>query len=284
MTPRFRMIGGGAALLVVGGAVLAMTSAARFEHNVAVDAEIMWSVPHGAAAMKPNCYETVPPPVRRYLEQTICERAPLIRRVILHQTGMFRPSFEGAWLPIKADQYFNADPPGFVWFGRVRMAPGLWIDAHDQSVQGTGRMVVRAESIWALADSTGPGLDESALARLLGELVWLPTTLIDSRYVQWTPVDDRHADATLTVGRTQATGRFEFDDHGFPRRFTASRYRDVNGTQVLTPFEGELADYQTANGMSVPHRVVGSWIINGKTMPYVKLEIVRFDFNPQDPP
>jgi hypothetical protein len=36
-----------------------------------------------------------------------------------------------------------------------------------------------------LANSTGPQLDRGALLRLLGEMTWFPTALVDSRYVRW---------------------------------------------------------------------------------------------------
>jgi hypothetical protein len=38
-----------------------------------------------------------------------------------------------------------------------------------------------------------------ALMRLLAEMTWFPTALLDERYVTWAPVDDAQARATLRV-------------------------------------------------------------------------------------
>ncbi len=40
--------------------------------------------------------------------------------------GSFRTSLDGKWLPIRGEQWLTADPPGFVWHGRVALLPSLW--------------------------------------------------------------------------------------------------------------------------------------------------------------
>lgn len=56
------------------------------------------------------------------------------------------------------------------------MAPGLWIDARDKVFAGEGRMTVKLASTITIADASGPELDQGALVRLLGEMVWFPTS------------------------------------------------------------------------------------------------------------
>jgi hypothetical protein len=74
-----------------------------------------------------------------------------------------------------------ADPPRFIWFGPISMIPGPWVGARDNSVGGLGDMLVLVESTFTLAASRGPQLDQGALLRLLGEMVWSPTSLLDER-------------------------------------------------------------------------------------------------------
>ena len=60
-------------------------------------------------------------------------------------------------------------------------------------------MRVMLASSFPLADVSGREMDEAALQRLLAEMVWFPTALLDVRYVRWTPVDDTRAQASLRV-------------------------------------------------------------------------------------
>ncbi len=265
---------------VVGVAgTIASVNSVRFERQVARDVERMQAAPAAAAVVRSPRSE-LPPPVRRYLAKAVPENSRSIRRARLQQHGMFRPSLNGSWLPLRGRQFFNADPPGFVWWGRVRLAPGVWIDARDRSVDGAGNMLVTMESTITIADSSGPPLDQGALLRLLGEMVWIPTAFGDSRYVTWTALDDRRATASLTVNGRAFNGEFAFGADDLPTAFTANRYRDIGGGRsVLTPFVGRLSDFQTVDGVVVPFRVIGAWVVDGTAIDYANFEVDRIVFD-----
>jgi hypothetical protein len=182
---------------------------------------------------------------------------------VVGRGGTFRPSLNGSWSPIRGEQHFTADPPGFIWWGRVRMFPGLWIDARDPSANGIGNMFVTMESTFTIADSRGPQLDEGALMCLLGELTWLPTAFLDGRYVQWSALDEHRATATLQVNDRWATAAFEFRPDGLPAAFLAERYYDDGGGKgVMTPWVGRFSDYRSVDGVLVPTR---SWLRGSST-------------------
>jgi hypothetical protein len=228
---------------------------------------------------------TLPPPVRRYLEKALGSRARAVRTVRLRHGGTFRTKLDGKWLPIRGEQYFAANPPGFIWWGRVAMIPGLWVEARDRSVGGTGHMLVRVESTFTLADVRGPELDQGALLRLLGEMVWFPTSFLDERYVTWSPVDDRRATATLRVGGQEVSGVYEFGDDGLPTAFRADRYRDLGrGRSVLTPFIGESADFRDEGGLLVPHRMTALWVVAGEAIPYAQFVVESIAYDATAPP
>lgn len=273
----------GWALVIVLGAVgtVASLNGLRFEHRVAAEARALASASAPQpASIRPVPLSTLPPPVQRYLLKTIGERSQPIRSVRLRHNGVFRPSLTGSWLPIRGEQYFTADPPAFVWWGRVRMAPGLWIDARDRSAAGAGNMFVTLESTITIANSSGPELDQGALARLLGEMTWFPTAFRAERYVRWTAIDDRHASATLEVGGRRISGAFAFGADDLPVEFSAERYRDVGGGRsVLTPFLGRFADFRPVNGVLVPYRVVAAWIVDGAAIEYARFDVKQVDFD-----
>jgi hypothetical protein len=253
----------------------------RFERRVKGEARALLA--SGREPPAPATLELLPAPVRRYLDVSGAARHPPVRAVRLRHGGTFAPKPGAPPLPIRGEQYFTADAPAFVWWGRIRMAPGLWIDGRDRAVAGEGNMLVKAASTFTIADARGPALDQGALLRLLGELTWMPTALADPRYVAWTALDDASARAALRVGGREVSATFHFGPDGLPVRFTAERYRDVGGRSVLTPFSGELGDYREVEGILVPFRVTAIWHVDGKPLPYARWEIERVALDPAEP-
>jgi hypothetical protein len=266
------------ALVVSASGVAVAISGVRFARSVAREAHALCSTVVPAIDKAPLA--TLPPPVQRYLVAAGADRhapAPGVR--ILHG-GTLTTKLGGAPLPIRGEQYFRADPPGFIWWGRVRMAPGLWIDARDKVVAGEGRMTVKAASILTIADVEGPHLDQGALVRLLGEMTWFPTSLLDRRYVSWTGVDDTSARATLRVSGREVNAEFHFGADGMPERVTAMRYRDLgNGRAALTSFVGTFRDFRVVDGLRVPFLVEGSWIIDGAPFTFAHFAVQRLEYS-----
>jgi hypothetical protein len=178
-----------AVVAIVGACgVVASTNSVRFERRVAREVREMEASADTRLLDRRRLAE-LPDPVQRYLSKAVGARQGAIQTVRLRHGGTFRPSLQGSWFPIRGEQDFTADPPGFIWWGRVRIFPGLWIDARDRSMNGAGSMFVTAESTFTIADSHGPQLDQGALVRLLAEMPWLPTTFLDSRYVRWAAIE-----------------------------------------------------------------------------------------------
>jgi hypothetical protein len=271
-------------LLIGALGVVASVNSLRFRRGVARDVRRLWA---GAAAsnrteLRPM--QDLPPPVQRYLAKALRGRSRAVRTVRLRHGGTFRPRLDGGWLSIRGAEYFSAEPPGFVWWGRVRLAPGLWIEARDRSIQGAGSMLVSAESTFTIANTEGPAMDQGALLRLLGEMPWFPTALLDDRHVSWTGVDASRARATLRVGGREVTGEFEFGGDGLPVAFRADRHRDVGGGRsVLTQWSGDYGDYRDMDGLLVPFQAGASWQVDGQPVPYARFLVDRLDVDVNAP-
>jgi hypothetical protein len=273
----------GVAALVAGAVGLAVTlQRARFDRRVAREAHELWAAEGGGPGPRRSA-EGLPRPVRRYLEVSGAAAREPVRSVRLRHGGTFRPGLDQPWFPILGEQYFSADPPGFVWRGRIRLAPGVWIEARDRSLAGEGHMLIVASGIWTLGDVRGPELDQGALLRLLAEMVWFPTAFLDARHVSWAAIDDASARATLRVGGREATATFHFGADGLPSRLSADRYRDVDGRGVLTPWSGEYADYREVGGLRVPFRSEVSWRVDGEARPYARWVLERIELDRPEP-
>jgi len=273
-----------AAAALVALVLVASANSLRFGRRVAREARGMWASPTEPHAIDRERLGELPPPVRRYLARAVGARTVGARTVRLRHGGTFRPKLDGAWLPIRGEEYFAADPPGFVWWGRARIAPGVWVEARDRSVGGVGNMLVSVESTFTLADGKGPGMDQGALLRLLAEMPWIPTALFDDRYLTWTPLDEGRAGAKLRVSGREVAGVFGFGADGLITAFTADRHRDLGaGKSVLTPWSGRYEDYREIDGMLLPHSVVVSWNLDGQDTPYARLSVERLEFDASAP-
>lgn len=270
------------ALLVGAVAVLVTVQGARFERRVAREALDLWAAKDAEPPRK-LLLEDLPRPVRRYLEVSGAARRAPVRSVRLRHGGAIRPALDKPWSAIRGEQYFSADPPGFVWWGRLPIAPGLRVEARDRSLAGEGNMLIRVASTWTIGDVSGPEMDQGALLRLLAEMVWFPTAFLDARHVGWTPIDDASARATLRVGGREVTAVLHFGADGLPSDLTAERYRDVGGKGVLTPWTGEYRDYREVDGLRVPFRNEVSWVIGGEAQPYARWEFEQVEYDRTEP-
>lgn len=265
--------------LMAAAVIAARINAMRFGARVGREVRALWPVqPSAAPAVEPRT-EGLPAPVRRYLAKAILRERTAVTTVHVTHGGTFRPKLDGAWLPIEGTQYIRAEPPAFVWWGRVRIAPGVWIDARDRSENGRGHMLVLMDSTFRLAESSGDAIDQGALLRLLGELVWLPTAFLAPR-ITWTPLDERRAKAQLRVGELDVAGVFEFGDDDLPSGFRAMRFRDVGqGAAELTEFYGAMSDYRKVDGLLVPHELVAHWTLDAEPKAYARWKVERIEYD-----
>jgi len=273
---------GGVALVGLAG-MLVTVNAARVARQVAREARALLSEAPTARPLDLARLVELPEPVRRYLEKALGSGPPPPARTLrFRHGGRFRSRLDGPWQPIQGEQYDSIDPPGFLWWGRLRLGPGLWIDAVDRGVRGRGRMSVSLASSLTLFDRSGPELDQGAMLRLLSDLVLLPSVLLDPRYVTWSGLDERRALCTLRAPGTGATvsGTFEFGQDGLPSTFSSERYLDSgNGAPRLLPWSGNYEDYRSIGGLLVPHHFIGYWHVGGHAIAYVDfvLEPPQYD-------
>lgn len=261
--------------------VVASANAVRFERRVAREIREM---PGGTGAvLLDRSAPSLPNSVRRYLDKALGSRQRAVRTVRLYHGGTFRTSLDGKWLAIRGEQNFASEPPGFIWWGRVRVFPGIWVDARDRSVNGIGSMLVKMESSFTVADSSGVEMDQGSLVRLLCEMPWFPTAFLDRRHVTWSAVDEHRARATLQVNGRSVTATFEFGPDDLPTTCSADRFFDGGGPSVLTPWRGRFADFRAVDGVLVPHHVVAAWIVNGTPSEYVRFDVERVVFDDRDP-
>lgn len=271
----------GLVTLLVAGYVLPVVARRRFRaefHRLATqllgDAENM-----AAAKPDPPLAHLLPTPVRRYLKFAILPGAPTVITARLHHEGSFRTSPRQRWMRIRGEEVFTTSRPGFVWLGSVTPFPLFSIEARDSYVGGRGRMLVKLDSLFTIADVKGPEIDQGSALRWLGEAVWFPSAFASS-CVRWEPIHALSARATLTDSDPPITGVADFHELGYLTRFVAQRYRSLpGGGSQLTPWIARCSDYQKYGPFRIPARVAVSWLIDGEEFTYARFQVTLVDYN-----
>lgn len=219
----------------------------------------------------PQELETLPNPVARHLRQALPPGTPIIGAVDVMHKGVFNLGLETEqWKPFTSRQRVVTRRPGFVWDGRVSVAPGLAVHVHDAYVAGEGILEPAILGLIPLAHIRDR--DEVArgeLMRFLAEAAWYPTTLLPSQGMRWAPLDDRTARATLVDGALTLSMTFHFGADGLIEAIRAeARGRTVGGRIVPTPWEARLYNYQRREGLLVPIEGEVAWLTPDGRRPY----------------
>jgi hypothetical protein len=226
----------------------------------------------------PAAVAALPDPVTRYFEIVLPDDPPAVRSLALTQRGAFRlGGREDPWRPMTARQDVTVSPPGFVWRARIDVAPFVPARVVDAFVDGEGFLRAAVLSTVTVADAPpSPEMNESELQRYLAEAVWLPPALLPGNGVEWEPLDDRSARATLTAGEATATVDFHFADDGTVASVTADRYRQEEGT--VGQWVGDFDRYEQRGPFRVPTEARVGWDLADGRLTYWRARIVDFDF------
>ncbi|WP_133272715.1 DUF6544 family protein [Hymenobacter radiodurans] len=213
----------------------------------------------------------LPAPVQRYFRLVLPDGQPYLRTARLRHTGQFKTSLDGDWGAISGEEYIIADPPAFIWQGTTSR-----FIARDEYVAGRGQLLVRLFGLAPVVHGRGPRYDQAELLRWLGEIAWLPTALLPSERVNWTPLDEHSATLTLTYQGQVLSYLVRFNEQNELTQFEAERYQ--SDTAVL-PWVGHFSEYRTLHGLRVPTEAEASWVVNGQRRPYARFRIQELDYN-----
>lgn len=216
--------------------------------------------------------------VQKWLESSQVVGKEKIRTVRLKQKGLMRTEPQKPWMPFEAEQYFNVERPGFIWFANVKAAPLTHIAGRDKYYEGKGNMLIKIMSLIKVADGVGEEMDQGALARYLSETMWFPTAALND-YIKWESIDDRSARATMTYQGVTASGVFVFDQQGNPVSFSAKRYRNQGGKFTLDDWYTPVHEYKEFNGIRIPAEGEAIWKLPAGDFSYIRLEITEIEYN-----
>jgi hypothetical protein len=268
-------------LLLVGAGALAVGALAWRRESASSIARLRNLGEDPATRSAPIAFDSLPAPVVRYFAFALANQDLAARTVHIRWTGEFRMRPDAGWVPFSATQDFTVHRPGFVWDARIHMLPLVSVRVRDAYTASTAFMLGRVGGLVTVVNQSGSSeLAQSALARWMGEAVWFPMALLPRDGVRWQAIDDSTARIVVDDGATTASAELHFAPSGEVIRMSALRYRDVNGTSVLTPFEGLYRDYARIGGVMVPTNAEVAWLLPEERYAYWRARPKEIRYQP----
>jgi hypothetical protein len=155
----------------------------------------------------------LPAPVAAYVRAGGAVGRPHVYGFHADIHGRIRGGAEAAWMRWTGEQVNTMGAePSRVFFMDATMK-GVPADILHAYVGPAARMQVRVASLVTIVDASGPEMERAETVTLLNDLcVLAPSALVDAS-IDWTPIDDRHAQATFTNAGTTVSAVLTFDEH-----------------------------------------------------------------------
>lgn len=197
----------------------------------------------------------LPEPAQRYLLHSIAPGTPRPHAMRIQADGEIK--LDGEWWPFEAEQVTHT-AHGFVWAATAKVK-GLPVKGYDRLIDGEAAMRWRLLGIVPVVSEEGVNIARSALGRVEGEAVWMPSMLLPPG-VQWDALDDTHADATISVlGHTNRLD-IELAEGGRPLSVGLLRWGNPEGEEHhFVPFGAVFEEESTFGGFTIPTKFRVGW-------------------------
>jgi hypothetical protein len=264
-----------ALVLSLAGAALAISTATSRLHERTNDEARAMLVKAGgdASVVRAEELEPLPVPVRRWLTRAGVVGRPRAQTVRLRQRGAMHTSPGGAWFAVSAEQAFRADEPAFVWWMKGRVLP---LAGRDKLVDGEAEMHITAGGLKDVALARGPKVDQGALLRWLAEIIWFPSAALRP-FLVWQPIDDTHANVTITDHGISADATFTIDPEGRVAAMDALRYYGADGW--LERWGGRMTEWKRIRGVEIPTRGEVVWHLERGAFTFFRWRILDVETN-----
>lgn len=218
----------------------------------------------------------LPPVVTKWLSASK-STGKIPSRVILTQRGAMRSKPSGEWMHFSAIQYYTFDPPAFLWNSEVKGGSLTAIAARDKFENGKGNMLIKPFYIFTLANKSGEEMDQGAMLRFMGEVVWIPEAA-RMDYFHWKALDSTSAELSMTYNGKTALGVFTFDGGGMVKSFCAERFGDFDGQFRKETWEVTITEQSTINGHVIGSKCDVTWKLKEGDFTWLKLEVTGISY------
>lgn len=196
----------------------------------------------------------LPQAAARYLRAAMAPDAPLAEVVRLHMHGEIRLK---GWCPFRAEQVIRRDG-AMVWRASVRMG-GVPVVGYDSLVDGHGELNWRVLNVFPVMRKSGPDITRSAIGRVLGERVWLPSALVPPD-ANWSDAGGGTVTATIGAWGETLPLTLRVDADGAPVTLSFPRWGNPDGGGFRwASFGGRIEAMGQFGPFRIPSRLLVGW-------------------------
>ena len=251
-----------------------------FQNKMRQDVRQLFSqAKHEPGVVRSEMLAGLPEPVQRYLNYSGIVGKPFVATLRLKQHGSFRTRPDRMPMQLTAEQYFSADPPGYIWNATFKLAGLPLIRACDAFQDGQGSMHGDLLALFPVIESWGERITQGAMVRYLAEMLWFPSAFL-GRNATWQPRDQHSAEVTLEDGSRKVTATMYFDDEGRLVNTTAMRYGEVDGIYTLNQWSVPVELYGEFEGLRMPVAGKVIWNYAAGDFAYFNWNISQIEFDP----
>ncbi len=224
---------------------------------------------------------TLPKPVQRYFRYCgFIGKVKMLNAKTEWKDIDFKSAQNKKWMRLDCLQYNSvADPTRIVYF--KNMILGIFpFEAHDKFQNGKGNMLIKLLNLFTIADAKGVEMNKSGLVTVLSEISIIPTYALQN-YINWEPIDDNNARATISYNDITVGGIFNFSDKGEMKSFhSKNRYiAEKDGTYKNVPWSIVIDNYVERDGINFPSKVKVIWHLKNGDYEYFKGKISNIEYN-----
>lgn len=196
----------------------------------------------------------MPEPAKHYLAHAIAPKTKLASAVRLKMHGEIKLK---GWRPFQAEQVICFQR-GMLWQATVWMN-GLPIFGWDRLIADQGAMQWKLLGLFPVMQAQGPDITRSAIGRMQGEYVWLPSVFLN-KAVKWKSSDETHVSAELTLLDETTRLNLALGDSGRVQEAYFTRWGDPGGSpHHYENFGVTVEDEGTFSGYTIPTRIRAGW-------------------------
>ncbi len=222
---------------------------------------------------------TVPEPVQKWLRRSGVIGRPFISvgRMTQDLDVKLKPDMEH-WIPATAVQYSSVVSPSFVWVVRAKVKTVVNFLMRDKYQDGKGEMLVKYLEFFPDFSGDSAKVDQAALQRYLGEMVWFPSLAL-APCVAWEQIDENTAKATMNYEGVEGSGVFHFSGYGDVLSYEAIQFMIRYDQFKRRRWVMDVLEYKHFDGILVPSRVTSTWQRREGDWTWLKLRVTSLCYN-----